>query len=234
VRAALLVLAACLPTPAPSAPTPPVEQGCPDVPACTALADDALTRNDIPHAIEALDRACGFGDMHSCAREGIYLMTNPQHQGDAQRAQVLLTQACDGNDSLGCEKLAATQSDQKAAQLYDKACGLGDNNACGMLAPMLQHGTGTAVDHARAVQLAQQACESGAAVGCTAWGESYAEGWNGAADTARAAELLTKACEMNEGRACAALASLTTDPADAARLRAKACANGYQSACPSP
>ncbi len=236
MRVALLaVLAACHPSPAAKPTTPPpTAQGCPDVPACTALADDALTRNDIPHAIDALNRACVFGDMHSCAREGVYLTTNPQTDGDASRAPVLLTQACDGNDALGCEKLAATQSDQKAAQLYDKACGLGDMNACGLLAPMLQHGTGTSVDHARAVQLAQKACEAGAAVGCTAWGDSFAEGWNGVTDPARATEQLTKACELNDGKGCADLAHLTTDPSQAAELRAKACANGYQAACPSP
>lgn len=235
MRAALLLLLAACPhtTPAP-ATTPPAPQGCPNATACNADADDALGKNDIPRAIDSLNRACAFGDFHSCAREGVYLTTNPQKDGDAKRAIMLLQEACDGNDALGCEKLAASQGDQKAAQLYDKACGLGDNNACGLLAPMLQHGTGTAVDHARAVQLAQQSCDSGAAVGCTALGESFAEGWNGVTNQAQAIDLFTKSCAMNDGKGCADLANLTTDPSEAAKLRAKACANGYQAACPTP
>ena len=233
--ALVLALAACHPAPAAQQPTPPpAPTGCPTAAACNADADDALGKNDIPRALDSLNRACAFGDVHSCAREGVYLTTNPQQGGDARRAIMLFQEACDGNDALGCEKLAATSDDAKAAQLLDKACGLGDSNACGALAPILQHGTGTAVDHARAVQLAQQACEAGAANGCTAWGESFAEGWNGVTDAARATDLLTKSCAMNDGRGCADLANLTTDPTDAARLRAKACANGYQSACPTP
>ena len=237
MRLALLVLLAACHHDAPAAqPTPPapVPQGCQTVPACTAEADDALSKNDSPHVLASLNNACALGDFHSCAREGVYLTTNPQKGGDAQRAIMLLQEACDGDDALGCEKLAASQGDQKAAQLYDKACKLGDNNACGLLAPMLQHGTGTAVDHARAVQLAQQACDAGAGLGCTALGESYAEGWNGVTNPAQATDLFTKSCAMSDGRGCADLANLTTDPSAAAKLRAKACANGYQPACPSP
>ena len=227
--ALVLVLAACHPAPVAQPPAPPpAPTGCQTAAACNADADDALGKNDIPRALDSLNRACAFGDVHSCAREGVYLTTNPQQGDDRKRSIMLLQEACDGNDALGCEKLAATPDDAKAAQLYDKACGLGDSNACGALAPILQHGTGTAVDHARAVQLAQQACDAGAAIGCTASGESFAEGWNGVTNPAHATDLFTKSCAMNDGRGCADLANLTTDPTDAARLRAKACANGYQ------
>ena len=123
MRAALLLaLVACHPAPAPKPPAPPPgTPGCATVAACTAQADDALNVNDIPRALDGLARACAFGDAHSCAREGVYLTTNPQKEGDTERAVTLLQQACDGNDPLGCEKLAATQNDQKAAQLYDRA-----------------------------------------------------------------------------------------------------------------
>ena len=45
-------------------PTPPapVPQGCQTVPACTAEADDALSKNDIPHALASLNNACALGD----------------------------------------------------------------------------------------------------------------------------------------------------------------------------
>jgi len=234
VRAALLIfLAACPhPTPAP-APPPPPPQGCANVQACNAEADDALNTNDIRRALDALNRACVFGDAHSCAREGMYLATNPQQTGDVQRANVLFAQACDNNDGLGCEELAMTADDAKAAQLYDKACSLGNNNACGKLAFRLHSGRGTSVDNVRAVQLAQQSCDSGAGIGCAALGRAYGDGWNGTVDKDQARTLFTKSCDLNDGHGCADLADVTTDPNEAARLRAKACAQGYHEACPS-
>jgi len=235
VRAAVLIVAliACHPTPAPQQPaqTGSGTTGCENVAACVAQADDALHVNDIPRALDGLARACAFGDAHSCAREGVYLVTNPQKDGDRERAVTLLQKACDDNDALGCEKLAPTQTDQIAAQLYDKACGLGDSSACGSFAIVLAHGTGTTADKPRAAQLAQKGCQDGAANACTAWGESYSEGWIGAPDPARASELFTKACEQGDGRGCMDLANVTTDPNEARRLREKACANGIGQAC---
>lgn len=234
--ALLLALAACHPAPAAPAahePVPPGSQGCPTIQACTAEADQALDANDIQRALAALNRACVFGDAHSCAREGVYLATNPQQTGDVQRASVLFAQACDHDDALGCERLAMVSDDAKAAQLYDKACTLGDQNACGRLAFRLHSGRGTAVDNARAVQLAQQSCQAGAGVGCAAWGRALADGWNGTVDAEQARTLFTRSCDLNDGRGCASLADLTTDPTEASRLRAKACAAGYHEACPS-
>ena len=233
MRAALLLaLIACHPAPAPQEPAPPPgPQGCANVAACNAQADDALHVNDVPRALDGLARACAFGDAHSCAREGVYLTTNPQKEGDTERAVTLLQKACDNNDPLGCEKLAPSQNDQMAAQLYDRACSLGSSSACGSFAIVLAHGTGTTADKPRAAQLAQKGCQDGAASACDAWGESYAEGWLGAADPARASELFTKACEQGDGRGCLDLAKVTTDPEQARHLREKACASGVHEAC---
>lgn len=235
MRAALLVLlVACHPAPAAQQPAPVPSQGCASAPACAAEADDALGTNDIPRALNALNRACVFGDAHSCARQGVYLATNPQQTGDVQRANVLFAQACDNNDALGCERLATGSADDaKAAQLYDKSCSLGDNDACGKLAFRLHAGRGTSVDNPRAVQLAQQSCQAGAGIGCAALGRAFAEGWNGTVDKDQAKSLFTKSCNLNDGHGCADLADVTTDPTEASRLRAKACAQGYHEACPS-
>lgn len=235
MRAALLVLlVACHPAPAAQQPAPVPSQGCASAPACAAEADDALGTNDIPRALNALNRACVFGDAHSCARQGVYLATNPQQTGDVQRANVLFAQACDNNDALGCERLAmGSADDAKAAQLYDKSCSLGDNDACGKLAFRLHAGRGTSVDNPRAVQLAQQSCQAGAGIGCAALGRAFAEGWNGTVDKDQAKSLFTKSCNLNDGHGCADLADVTTDPTEASRLRAKACAQGYHEACPS-
>jgi TPR repeat protein len=237
--ALLLALVACHPQPAATTAQQPAAQGsavgpgCPDIPACTAEANQALSDNDIKKALEALNRGCVFGDAHSCAVEGNYLATNPQQTGDVQRANVLFAQACDNNDGLGCEKLAMVSDDAKAAQLYDKACNLGNQNACGKLAFRMHSGKGTSVDNARAVQLAQHACQAGAGIGCAAWGRALSEGWNGTVDKDQAKVLFTKSCDMNDGHGCADLAAVTSDPTEASRLRAKACAQGYHEACPS-
>ena len=233
--ALLLALAACHPVPAAQqpAPAPPPSQGCASIQACTAEADQALDANDIPRALNALNRACVFGDAHSCARQGVYLATNPQRTGDVQRANVLFAQACDNNDALGCERLAMASDDAKAAQLFDKSCTLGNQNACGKLAFRMHSGKGTSVDNARAVQLAQKACDAGAGIGCAALGRAFAEGWNGTVDKAQAKTLFEKSCNLNDGHGCADLADVTTNPTEASRLRAKACAQGYHEACPS-
>jgi TPR repeat protein len=174
VRIALLLALAACPAPAsPPAQTPtaPVQtEGCATVPLCTAEGNQALTDNDIKKALNAFNRACVFGDAHSCALEGNYLATNPSQTGDVQRANVLFAQACDNNDAFGCEKLAGSSDDAKAAQLLDKACSLGNQNACGKLAFRMHNGRGTSVDNARAAQLAQQSCQAGSGIGCAAQG----------------------------------------------------------------
>lgn len=234
MRLALLAaLAACKPAPAPQQPQPTQQAttGCATVQACVAQADDALRVNDIPKALDGLARACAYGDAHSCAREGVYLETNPQQEGDHERAATLLEKACNDNDALACEKLAPLKPDGIAAQLYDKACSLNSPSACGEFARVLAHGTGTTADKPRAAQLAQKGCQDGAANACAAWGESYAEGWLGAPDAAQAQTLFSKACEQGDGHGCFDLANATTDPQQARQLREKACANGYQQAC---
>ncbi|MBV8756016.1 MAG: sel1 repeat family protein [Deltaproteobacteria bacterium] len=234
MRRALLLIAlvACKhPAPQQPQPKPDPSSGCATAQACIAQADDALKINDIPKALDGLARACAFGDAHSCAREGVYLATNPQKDGDRERATTLLEKACNDNDALACEKLAPMKPDPIAAQLYDKACSLNSPSACGELARVLAHGTGTTADKPRAAQLAQKGCQDGAANACAAWGESYAEGWLGAPDATQARQLFSKACEQGDGRGCFDLAGVTTDPQDARQLRDKACANGYTQAC---
>ena len=59
MRAAfLVVLVACHPAPAAQQPAspPPPSQGCANIQACTAEADDALNANEIPRALNALNR----------------------------------------------------------------------------------------------------------------------------------------------------------------------------------
>jgi TPR repeat protein len=229
---AAVAFAACThPAPQQPQPAPQGPTGCATVQVCNAQADDALAVNDMPKALDGLARACAFGDAHSCAREGVYLATNPQQEGDHDRAVTLLEKACNDNDALGCEKLAPMRPDASAAQLYDRACSLGSPSACGELARVLAHGTGTSTDKPRAARLAQKGCQDGAASACAAWGESYAEGWIGAPDPAQAHELFSKACAAGDGRGCFDLATITTDPQDARQLRQKACANGYHAAC---
>ncbi len=233
-RALLLIALAACKHPAPAEPQPAPQgsaSGCATVPACTAQADDALKINDMPKALDGLARACAFGDAHSCAREGVYLGTNPQEEGDRDRAATLLEKACNDNDALGCESLAPMKSEPIAAQLYEKACSLNSPSACASFARVLAHGTGTTADKPRAAQLAQKGCQDGAASACAAWGESYAEGWVGAPDPAQAQQLVSKACEQGDGRGCFDLANVTTDPQEAQRLRQKACANGYWQTC---
>ena len=233
MRAALLLaLIACHPAPAPQQPAPPPgPQGCANVAACNAQADDALHVNDVPRALDGLARACAFGDAHSCAREGVYLTTNPQKEGDTDRAVTLLQKACDDNDPLGCEMLAPSQNDQKAAQLYEKPARsaarrhAARSRSCSRTAPVPPP-TSPAPRSSR-----RRAARTAPRARATAWGESYAEGWLGAPDPARASELFTKACEQGDGRGCLDLAKVTTDPEQARHLREKACASGVHEAC---
>lgn len=84
-----------------------------------------------------------------------------------------LQDACDGGDA--CNKLGAMyrdgrgvpNDDNRAAQLFQKACDRGDAFGCSGLGFMYMSGQGVKVDHNRASESYQKACDLGSAPACS-------------------------------------------------------------------
>lgn len=128
-----------------------------------------------------------------------------------QREFVVAEMKCAEDDRGGCASLAwdydtgkGTAIDKKrAAELYDKACGLGSLAACTNLAYDYDHGEGVTEDLARAVALYERTCDAGGMRACLNLGLLASRGRGTAKDPARAAALFRRACDAGESDACA-------------------------------
>jgi TPR repeat protein len=116
----------------------------------------------------------------------------------------------------------------------DEACGLGDVEACGVLAEAL----GRWGRHSRAVALARDACDGGSAMGCAALARALAEGEGVEKDQAAAIPLYRRACNEGVSFACVngavQLLNLPDGQHDypaAAELSLKACDAGEHLGC---
>ena len=96
----------------------------------------------------------------------------------------------------------AAQDGKKAAQLYAKACDMGDEAGCSNLDFAYANGHGIEQDYAKASEFYAKACNMGNGGGCYNLGNLYAQG-RGVKEDANAAEkYLKKACDMEPELAC--------------------------------
>ena len=93
----------------------------------------------------------------------------------------------------------AAQDYQKAAELYSKACKLGNGAGCSNLGFAYANGHGVKQDYAKASEFYAKACDMGNGGGCYNLGNLYAQG-RGVKEDANAAP--QKACEMEPELAC--------------------------------
>ena len=124
---------------------------------CRRLADMYLTDDSIVPDVEA---------------------TGPLQ--DLERAARLLTQACDGDDMLGCSNLGELFDEgrgvpedlERAAELWLRACDGEALRGCAQLGRAFEQGRGVEVLVSRAVELYEQACE-GDMLGCMRLAQLY-------------------------------------------------------------
>ena len=184
------------------------QQWCLDLAAFEREAAEALILRgetaDIPFIIRLYSGACESGIASACASLGdLYL------DGKIVRSNLL-----------------------KAGPLLDRACTLGDGNACHRFATLLRESsTQEDADYAgrrqRAADLDQRGCGFRSGGSCLTLAEFYWQG--GAPSRARAEGLFEESCRLGVAEACHRLAGIRENDQ---RLLLKACASGGFAECP--
>jgi TPR repeat protein len=92
---------------------------------------------------------------------------------DERRAEVLLTNACEGGSAWACGELGVLFANRgtpeslgKAASFLEKACEKDSAGSCAILASLVEKGRGVPRDPDRAGALRKKACDGGYAEAC--------------------------------------------------------------------
>lgn len=138
-------------------------------------AGDAHREEVLQHIADSLDSlksSCAAHDARACT----FVATYYEHRaGSHEEALKYYTQACGGNDGVGCGALAdlyyrglgTLQSRSRAFRLYARSCRLNVGEACSNAAEMLEKGEGTRADPSRALNYYDRACAFGVKTACT-------------------------------------------------------------------
>ncbi len=163
--------------------------------------------------VERNPAAAGRHFVRSCdagAAEGCFEVADCLLEGkcglkhDPAKGERMLSQLC-RDMALGhaCSRLALEYSSKKrgadfasaAAELWQRACDLGDHFGCHGLALAYRDGFGVARDQGRAVAIANRECNAGGRVAaCAIVGAAYTYGQGVSADLGEAIPLLERAC----------------------------------------
>jgi TPR repeat protein len=121
-----------------------------------------------------------------------------------------LQKKCAENDGPSCAELGRRYDVgnglnpdlQKARELYEIACALGNPRGCNNLGALIEKTATEPEQREYVVQLYEQACEGGFAVGCGNLGLQYRFGLGRPEDFVRSAELFQQACEAGDQYSC--------------------------------
>lgn len=160
-------------------------------------------------AIELLYRACSGGEPRSCPAFAFLSDACRTAKGTACREQdvlALLLESCDAGGAESCYAAGMRTFDDTGARngLLDRACKLGQRDACMTLGNWLLSGTeGMAKDVARGVALLHRSCDAGSISGCALLADTLKEGKNGVpTDLARATSVDETLCGLGAVNAC--------------------------------
>merc|ERR1711871_1342804 len=99
---------------------------------------------------------------------------------------------------------------EKAAELHERACSLGNSQACGFFASMKLSGFGAPKDTEGAMSLFKRSCEENDAVACFKLGKVFLQDDKyelpGGRDASSAAKEMKKACDLGLPNGCQVLA----------------------------
>lgn len=206
-------------------------------------ASESVERSKIEP--QELRRRCDTGDQQWCLELAAYERKAATEQvlrgetADVPTIVRLYSTACESGTASACAALGDFYIDGKvvssnlvkASPLLDRACTLGDGEACHRFATLLresstQDGADYVGRRQRAAQLDQRGCDAGNARSCFSLAELSMQG--GAVARARAATLFEESCKMGIAEACRRLAGLRDNDQ---RLLLKACASGDFAEC---
>ena len=207
-------------------------------------ASESQERNKLGAA--EMQTRCDAGDQEWCLHLAAYQRKAAEELiAQGQTADIpsivkLYSAACDAGAASACASLGDFYLDGKivranlvkAGPLLDRACTLGDGDACHRFATLLRESsTQEDADYAgrrqRAATLDQRGCELRSGGSCLTLAEFYGQG--GAPSRARAETLFEDSCRMGVAEACHRLAGIRDNDQ---RLLLKACASGGFAECP--
>jgi TPR repeat protein len=206
-----------------------------------AMPDPQVAPSERPSMADVralLDKACSGGSARGCTGLGMLVELTDK---DKQAAAALLDRGCEGGDVEGClqlgDRLAQRTSsrewprdDAKATQLYQRACDLGREDGCFIVASRYFKGLGTPKNVARGKSVLRRGCDGGNAKRCAELGMLMLgllgedKELAGVEDVPAGLELLDRSCtKMGSEGACLMLAHMyatgTKVTADKARAR---------------
>ena len=180
---------------------------------------------------------CTIGSPSDCREaaklhsSGASIAVNPLAEG------TLLARACDLNDEVSCNLLAAFIMDG-GEHVLQRDCEANEGLSCHTLGTVALYGLGRDRDSATAVVMWQKACDSGVARACVELGEVWLFGRGVQAAPARAAQLFQKVCDEGHLPGCANLgrmylggSGIPKDETRGRRLLQQTCAKGLDVAC---
>jgi uncharacterized protein len=169
------------------------------------------------------------------ATEKLAYLCSPNDEKDCQKQ-------CDAGDAGSCYNLAnklwkpagRDRDSKRAMPLFEKACELGDENACNTLG-LFHWERG---DYGKALSLYKRACDAGESSACGNLGTMFKNGKGVPRSETRAAMFYRQACDAGNPPACGMLAALHEDgrgvPRDgklALALQTRACEGKFPRGC---
>ena len=263
MRSSLLltvILAACHPQPAPTAPAATPAAAAPALaasPSTTAGAGPGmkLTGNfqpdqcagitGTPASVASFDKACSLRDPQGCLELAALYQCGAGVARDPDKAVHYEVTSCDLGGSAGCGAAAMSYlmgpspDPAKALAFANKGCSLGDNSSCSYVGMIYWQGIGVTADPARAAKIFDDQCaKKKDMMACANDAVLLYMGAPGVTrDLARAKELAETSCQADMQAGCNLLAGLlleqggAEDIQRAARLFDKVCEEGGGAAC---
>lgn len=173
------------------------------------LFGDHGVARDPSKSRELAEKACASNIASGCTLAGL---VQSSAVGNAIVAQKWLDKGCTLGDGPGCAALAVQYfrgglpgeaqgiaiSPERGVEFATKACELGTQRGCSLLAKALANGEGIAQDLRRAHALAEQACSNADAAGCSIAAQIAQK--EGNTDAAR--RFLERSCNLGNTVAC--------------------------------
>ena len=188
-----------------------------------APAADAAVAAATPTASPPIVGACKAGDLADC-----------QNKCEKLKNQ----SSCVNLGLMFASGQGVGQDNNKAATLFQGACGGNIGSGCERFGVALHNGLGIQADLPRAADTFKKGCDLKSASACNQLALMNVRGEGGPKDTVKAVAGFQKACDLGDAFGCGNLANhlasgdgIARDPVRAAALRKASCDKGDQQAC---
>jgi TPR repeat protein len=180
----------------------PRPQGCAS--AGIEVLDRGVPMKDPSPSAAALDEFCDRKHARPCMLLAEMYLAGCGVPADEARAAELFERACDLGEKMACGELALSSagSSEERAELLTAGCNAGHARACRSLGTLIDQGPDVPGDARVAVELWEKGCRHGDAESCLRAGRAYEPGGVVTPNPDKAEQLVERACALGESRAC--------------------------------